>query len=88
MLKKLIISFMTIGLLLGCAQNENDQPPADDQPVDEEIQDDMNDIEDETEDMFEEDVPENNINQDEKDQGMDDAEDPAAPEEDKDKDER
>lgn len=69
-----MIALMTIGLLLGCAQNENDDAP----DVKDELQEDMNDIEEETDNMFEEDIPEDGGNQ----EGTDNGGDTNAPEED------
>jgi len=60
MLRKLLISLMTIGLLAGCMQDE-EEPKQDEKPVDEKIQDDIDNIEEETDDMFDEgDVEQNN----------------------------
>gem|GEM_PF-5363969 len=80
MFAKMVILLMTIGLLLGCSPAEDDAPEEDNQPVDEQIEEDMDNMGEETEDMFEE---------DEIDPGMDDTdqpeyteEEPAAPEED------
>ena len=53
MLVKLLISLMTIGLLAGCMQDE-EEPQQDEQPMDEEIQENIDNIEEETDDMFEE----------------------------------
>lgn len=51
---------MTIGLLAGCMQDK-DEPKQDEKPVDEKIQDDIDNIEKETDDMFDEgDVEQNN----------------------------
>ena len=47
MLRKLLISLMTIGLLAGCMQDKN-EPQQDEKPVDEKIQDDIDNIEKET----------------------------------------
>lgn len=58
---------MTIGLLAGCMQD--DKPPKDnEQPMDEEIQDDIDNMEEETDDMFDE----GDVNQDEMEPGTDD----------------
>lgn len=81
MFAKMIISLMMIGLLLGCNQNQ-DTPPEENQPVEENIQEDMDDVGEEAEDMFEEDdMNRDEMNEDETDPNMDDTEEPTDREE-------
>lgn len=93
MWKRLLISVMALGLLVGCMQDD-EEPQLDEQPIDEEIQEDIDQLEEDADDMLDEgDLEKEGIDQELEDTGdtggpslgeseNGGAEEPAAPEED------